>query len=113
MLFSPVLSIFGWFYYPLVLIYVAFAWRFYNPKWNLKYKVLFVLICTAMGMIVMPIIGIGEVGSELLWRTAYFLSSGISAGIGAFMVTHLKKRAEMEMGSTNLDRMRKNEKFTE
>ena len=90
-LFSPILSIFGWILYPVALMYAAFMWYVFSPSWGRKYRVLFVLAGAIMGAVGVAFVGPGEVGKFWLFRTAFFVAAGISTGVAAYMVTRLKK----------------------
>ena len=92
-LFSPILAVFGWFFYPLALIYVALIWWMFAPAWGIPIRVLFIVLSAVIGAVGMLSLGFNmvETHKEWTWRIAYCVSGGISTGLSAFLVTVLKK----------------------
>ena len=90
-LLSPLLALFGWFYYIVAIAYVAAIWLIFKPIWGASYRILFVCTCAPVGAFGMFLIGIYPSDKVLLWRNAYMWSGALAAGIGALMVIIFKK----------------------
>jgi hypothetical protein len=91
LLFSPILSVFGWFYYIVALVFVAFMWWLFTPTWSASSRALFIVGSAAVGALGMSLIGIYPIDESSIWRIAYIVSGGFSTGLSAFLVTILKK----------------------
>ena len=77
---GALLCVFGFFYlfllYPLyIVLYIWFISGAYNPN---KPRILCYSIISLSSGLLYLVIGIGENGSELLWRTTNFISGSIS-----------------------------------
>ena len=88
MIFSPFLSVFGLFYFPLAVIAAAVMWKLYTRcMLSVPRRTGFVLISGVLGSLVMHFVGVREQGSSALWAIGYLLGGGVAGVVAAFLVT--------------------------
>jgi hypothetical protein len=85
---APFLMIFGWFYFPIIVILQAaavYGWRFFVPVPH--GRVYFILIGMAAASVLFSLIGIKEQGSEWRYTIAYVIASSVAAFISCMWIS--------------------------
>jgi hypothetical protein len=85
---TPFLMLFGWFYFPVIVILQAaafYGWRFFVP---VPYgRAYFILIGMVVASALFSLIGIKEQGSEWRYTIAYAVASSVAALISCMWIS--------------------------
>jgi hypothetical protein len=93
-LFSPLLSVFGWFYFPVALLAASLMWVLYTPALaSVARRTGFVAVGGLLGAITMHLIGVREQGGAFSWTLGYLIGGGLAGVVAAYLVTRWRTHA--------------------
>jgi hypothetical protein len=99
---GPVFMIFGWFYFPVILIlhfFARIAWQALDTR-KIK-RTYFILAGGVVGPLLFSLIGIKEEGQEALYLGAYILASCVTGVMSATILSSPTFPSLQEPGKSN------------
>jgi hypothetical protein len=89
---SPLFAVFGWFYFPMVLLAAAVLWAIYSPTIaSIHYSIIFIAISSIFGAVLMALIGSCEQGATSTWTGAYIAAGAAVGFVSSLLVTQVAK----------------------
>ena len=90
--FSPLLSVLGWFYFPIALLATSVMWTIYRPiSTSPARRTGFIAVAGIFGAGLMQLIGVRESSGGIPWTTGFLLGGGLGGIVAAYLITRWRK----------------------